>query len=246
MLSTTNFKDVVLNSALACELSYERIYAGEAYATFKTVNRFVKITDGHHVEGMFCTDYNDNLYVVFQGSIGVWDWLDNFKFWKKGVQPYDNKSTPIRVHAGFMAQYKTIRGFVHSHITSTYKKCFNNEIIFCGHSLGGALAVLAGVDCEYNFKYKPTVITFGCPRLGNKAFRDSTNKRIPSTYQFVLNDDIVTNLPPQCFGYKDLSSFTVTEPESKAWWQRTPWGRLWNHDISKYARALRRNMKAVG
>ena len=48
-----------------------------------------------------------------------------------------------------------------------------SEILVTGHSLGGALAVLCGLDLILNpVKYQPSVriITIGGPRVGNENF----------------------------------------------------------------------------
>lgn len=73
------------------------------------------------------------------------------------------------------------------------------------HSLGGAQALLAGMDL-YQRDSRLTasnlsIFTVGCPRVGNPAFAyyvDSTG--IP--FSRSVNDrDIVPHVPPQSFGF---------------------------------------------
>ena len=138
---------------------------------------------------------DDTLYIVYQGSHGRADWIDNFKFWKKDVRkvkPYGNADSDIEVHAGFMEQYKQIRPTIHG--LMKIKKI--KAVVCTGHSLGGALATLTAVDIQYNFPDKNiTCVTFGSPRVGNKAFAESFNKRVPDSWRYVNGDDIVCKVP---------------------------------------------------
>lgn len=60
---------------------------------------------------------------------------------------------------------------------------------FTGHSLGGALAVLAAARVQA----VQGVYTFGAPKVGDRKFADSY--QVP-TYRFVNNKDPVPDLPP--------------------------------------------------
>ena len=62
-------------------------------------------------------------------------------------------------------------------------------VYYTGHSLGGALAVLAASLLE-----PAAVYTFGSPRMGNGQFVDST-RHIP-VYRVVNPRDIVASVPP--------------------------------------------------
>jgi predicted lipase len=73
------------------------------------------------------------------------------------------------------------------------------------HSLGGAQALLAGMDLYQREKRLTatnlSIYTVGCPRVGNPAFAyyvDSTG--IPFS-RSVNNRDIVPHVPPQAFGF---------------------------------------------
>lgn len=64
------------------------------------------------------------------------------------------------------------------------------KIFLTGHSLGGALSLIAAArypeaDCVY---------TFGCPRAGNREFGESIKA---SVFRIVNNNDAITTLPPK-------------------------------------------------
>lgn len=45
-------------------------------------------------------EVKDTLYIYFQGSNSITDWVRNFLF---GKQPYHDMEIPYRVHRGFLA-----------------------------------------------------------------------------------------------------------------------------------------------
>ena len=79
-----------------------------------------------------------------------------------------------------------------------------------GHSLGGALAVLAADRLER----VQGIYTFGCPRVGDQAFVQRLNLPL---YRFINNNDMVTHLPP--FPYQDAGEMQYIDNE----------GRIHNH-----------------
>jgi predicted lipase len=186
------------------------------------IEKFNYHSDGTHVEG-FIGFENDTMYIVFQGSNGKHDWLSNFNFCKRKIVPYDNKESDIRIHSGFINQYKIARTFLHISVNQ-YNEFKNINVV--GHSLGGALAVLCGVDLQYNFSDRNiSVYTFGCPRVGNRAFIESYITRVPRSYHFKNrlkgDNDIVTTVPFELFGYTDFERIQVSgEPQEtdKRWY----------------------------
>lgn len=74
-----------------------------------------------------------------------------------------------------------------------------------GHSYGAALAVLCALDLEYHYPHRDfEVFLFGCPRVGNRAFRKSYNKRVFKTLRVENGNDIVTKVPPTIWGYRHV------------------------------------------
>jgi predicted lipase len=151
----------------------------------------------------FLRKNKDTLWITFRGSDSPRDWKTNFTFWKKTI-PYDNTATKIRVHTGFLNAYKSpsVRDLILAEAARDVR-----TIKITGHSLGAALAVLCAVDVQYN---RPDadieVVLFGCPRVGNRAFALSYNKRVDKTLRVEYGNDVVTKVPPAAFGFRHVGA----------------------------------------
>ena len=151
----------------------------------------------------FLRRHDDTLRITFRGSDSPVDWKTNLSFWKKTI-PYDNTESKIRVHSGFLNAYKSpcVRDLV---LSETARGV--HFIKITGHSLGAALAVLCAVDVQYNRPGADVeVVLFGCPRVGNKAFALSYNKRVNKTVRVENGNDVVTKAPPAIFGFRHVGA----------------------------------------
>lgn len=120
-------------------------------------------------------EFNNFAVVSFRG-IEKWDEFKIIlKFWKKDFGP-------IKAHAGFVDSIKKIS---RSLIKDLEELPRNKRLIFTGHSMGGALALLLSLH------YKPTEIcTYGTPKVaGGEIFRnhfkDIQVRRIKTERDFV-------------------------------------------------------------
>ena len=97
----------------------------------------------------------------------------------------------VNVHSGFLGEIDKLWADIVRDINQHVKGI---PIWVTGHSLGGAMATLAGMRHPFE-----AVTTFGEPRVGfhiNKAFEAKSHSR------YVNGDDPVTKLPPELpFGY---------------------------------------------
>jgi hypothetical protein len=84
------------------------------------------------------------------------------------------------VHTGFYSSWLHTRKVVLPHVSEALKKFPDYKLVLVGHSLGGAIATLAGLDFKAR-GWDPHVTTFGEPRLGNKAFNTYIDERFNIT-----------------------------------------------------------------
>ena len=105
-----------------------------------------------------------------------------------------------RVHLGFHQRLHRSR------ITTQLLRIAPGECRIVGHSMGGAIGVLLAAELVHHPSVptpKCTVITFGCPRVGNKAFSRGFNE-LPSVRHWRIQNgmDPITRVPPA--GYDPL------------------------------------------
>lgn len=239
------------------------VYCQEVYQNFSTI-QFGGLTQPPILIDRKTTDTQcailpdeGGIFIVFRGSESSFDWDTNFatrqeraEFDQKIIQdaivdtedkekvyPYEGGSrSGAMMHRGFVAAYFSVRDEIHDYM----KKHPISTAIVTGHSLGGALATLCAVDIQYNFSDTVKTIeayTFGAPKVGNDGFRDSFNRRVPSSYRFVYGMDIVPELPRWWQGgYRHVDQELRVGP-------RFSWNflsaRFKNHAIASYIEVLR-------
>lgn len=98
--------------------------------------------------------------VRFEGSKSFWDWVMDLYFKKTKVEAYDGSSW--KVHKGFKTAYYSVRNQVLDKCYELYKE--GDKFRLMGHSLGGAMTLIATEDIGWHFKQKVNVITWGAPR----------------------------------------------------------------------------------
>ena len=99
-----------------------------------------------------------------------------------------------RVHEGFMRGLNAVWVDVAGAVTRSGA----TRVWFTGHSLGGALAVLAAD----RFESAAGVYTIGSPRVGDPEFVGSFNARHENrSFRYVNQHDFVTRVPPEAVGF---------------------------------------------
>jgi Lipase (class 3) len=111
-------------------------------------------------------------------------------------------SAPCFVHQGFQRALNSVWDEVHACVTTYRQSHPEGEVCFTGHSLGAALAVLAFSRLADS---NASLLTFGCPRVGNDAFQ----KRVLSQpgkgiVRFVNLNDPVAHVPLESFLYRQV------------------------------------------
>lgn len=94
-----------------------------------------------------------------------------------------------RIHTGFLHAYQQIRDAVRPHVDKLFKEEY--QLYVTGHSLGGALAIVATRDL--NRDNISACYTFGSPKVGNEEFGYAIK---PPIYRVVNAVDAVPRVPP--------------------------------------------------
>lgn len=101
-------------------------------------------------------------------------------------------SDPCLVHRGFQVALNRVWDQVYKLLAQYRRDNPNDEICLTGHSLGGALALLTYSRFRDDHV---SAYTFGCPRVGNTAFRERVSAAGQGHYRCVNFNDLVTHIP---------------------------------------------------
>lgn len=198
------------------------------------------------VQGFFGTFFIEGTeygFIAFAGSNQIRDWIYNIQVHKKKLDKAKNsiksmfsdrlfKFSNVKVHQGFMEMHMSILEKTHDIFDRLTQD--NLQVIITGHSLGGALAVHTANDLSIAFPNRShliTCITFGCPRIGNRRFRNYTNGILDEHIRVIYGNDIVTKLPPLLLGYRHCGQ---KKRYNHKWWKFLP--RITDH--IKYGKIL--------
>ena len=174
-----------------------------------TIGDVINYYEANHTQGFFLN--KDGVkYVIILGSNQLVDWFYNFWF-RLRETPYKKVTRKeIKVHKGFYNSYLKARELILHEVQD------DEKVFVYGQSLGGAIATLAALDIQYNYPEKEIeLMTTGSPKVGNKAFSESFNGRVPNYVRFVYGGDIVTTVPPQWTGYSHVNTETHLGPYRK-------------------------------
>lgn len=147
-----------------------------------------------------------DLYIYFQCSLQLSDWLSNFAFWKRlrKRKPYKGMDVSYKVHSGFLDRWKQVEDIMRE----AFKDENINSINIVGYSHGAALAILCHECawwCRPDLRNKLITFAFGAPRVyGSYFIKKSLKERWINCYIFRNKNDIVTHLPPIIFGYRHV------------------------------------------
>jgi hypothetical protein len=132
--------------------------------------------------------------------------------------PYSVAGT---VHAGFLAQFVDSKSHMYNQMKSMYDAGHRNWLV-TGHSLGGALAVLAAYYLKSTFPHATIdVVTFGAPAAAGPVWTHNYRSKLGHYTASVVNErDTVPCLPP--------SWLWAAQPQmmhyARAWpWERHKW-----------------------
>ncbi|KAJ7487040.1 Alpha/Beta hydrolase protein [Mycena latifolia] len=166
---------------------------------------FDLLTDSHGYVAR--DDTRKEIVVAFRGSVSpanfITDALAVLVDWdtthSKVLAPPGTK-----VHFGFQNAWSTVSEKTLTTVTTELAAHPGYSIVVTGHSLGGAMAALAGITLQMLF---PTTLvrlyTYGQPRTGNAVFATWINTLIgpQRSFRVVHSNDGVPTMVPEMLGY---------------------------------------------
>lgn len=150
---------------------------------------------------------SQTLLISFRGTSSRENIRSDMNAWRVNHPPTRGhllKCTRPLVHEGFLCAWhksnfsKIILNRVIQIVNGDGFHKDSARVILTGHSMGGALAVLASMDiARYCGVASDNIVcyTFGGPRVGNHAFRSEYNATVPNTWQVVNDNDLVPSIP---------------------------------------------------
>ncbi|KAG9296475.1 hypothetical protein G9A89_015067 [Geosiphon pyriformis] len=101
----------------------------------------------------------------------------------------------LKVNKGFLAHFLYIKdAFVQLFLNWMDKAKPLNEVILVGYSLGGVMATLGALTLTILIPDlpKPTIYTYGLPRIGDIPFAKYANEKVRLIRATITNDDVAT------------------------------------------------------
>lgn len=205
------------------------------------------------------TAASDHMIITaFRGTepAEIRDWLSDAT-----TPPWPGPAKTGYIHYGFGEALESVYPAVNDTIAEL--RTNGQSIWFTGHSLGGALAMLAGtrMHLEAPNLTADGIYTYGQPRTCDGVLAAACNKALGRRlYRFVNNNDIVPQLPPEP-AYTHVDSLRYIDGSGKVRESMTLLGGLADrakgltadpfapatdgirdHSISKYVSALGKNL----
>ncbi|KAG5372247.1 Autophagy-related protein 8 [Yarrowia sp. C11] len=128
------------------------------------------------VAGYLSIDHtNEEIVVGFRGSHTLKDWIVDLMILRTAVDKSYPGCDDCEVHQGFYNAYKATLAKFDNDLNKLVAENPGYRVNVVGHSLGGAVALLAATDFK-NRGYNTYLTTFGQPVVGNRAFANYVNE----------------------------------------------------------------------
>jgi triacylglycerol lipase len=146
----------------------------------------------------FVARRDDAVFVSFRGTepLRLAQWAADISYAPSSLLP----NLPGLVHGGFGSLFDNVREAMWNAV-DTLLGDPGTRLFVTGHSLGGALAVLAAADLAFDLQRRKSdvtaVYTYGQPRVGDPEFSAAYDAALKSvTFRYVNDLDIVPHVPP--------------------------------------------------
>ena len=203
----------------------EKVYSEQTDIDFKSLGlKLVKWIEDKKTDTQgFVAIKDKSIYIVWRGSSSKKDFqneasVDKVPFIEAGE----------KVHIGFKSSWEAVKEQTHQALDKALKTLGGEEnidnIIVCGHSLGGAVTTLFAYSIYTIYKSNKIIsCTIGSPRVGNKVFKTNFDKSSIKSLRIVHNLDVVTRTPNIGYHHVNTELRIDDEGKIKKWmvdWQR--------------------------
>jgi hypothetical protein len=184
--------------------------------------------------GIYVDDKSNTVFVAFAGSMTKVDWL-KINADVRAVDMRDVCGEVVgKVHGGFLAAWRGVRAAVLAKLQDVIlRRAGETRVVMCGHSLGGATAMIAAVDVSCRLEERQqknlTVVTFGAPRVGSNAFVSAFDAKIPVSVRVVTVFDPIPQILVSDFSHVKGTSVVTTAFTDNP---------ITAHSLPTYARAI--------
>jgi triacylglycerol lipase len=156
---------------------------------------------------VYVAQNEESIMVAFRGSEapttldGFKDWLltnaNNYLILPAGQSGTEFVAAGVgaRFHRGFLDALETVWAPLSAAVNEAIASK-ERPVWVTGHSLGGALALLAAWRFNRNFVALREVVTFGSPMIGNAAASEAFARELPvKIFRYIDIEDLVPHLP---------------------------------------------------
>lgn len=150
--------------------------------------------------------------VCLRGSNSVIDWKHNFKFGKEPFLSRKHSDPAKKVHSGFFIGHNSVKAKIYRKLNALIDAGGCERILFTGHSAGLTSSLLA-YDFVNEKDLPIEIVTFGTPRLGNKAFADDFDSKMNCT-RIVNDNDLIPLAPLEIMGFRHVGNKLIHMKDS--------------------------------
>jgi hypothetical protein len=171
----------------AAELSCD-IYKQKSRILGNYKHKGIKVIEKNRHPIVLTLREDKDLYVTFRGCKDMNEFLKCIN--TTLVRP--DSSYDIKINKVFWETYMEVKGELEN-VFASHDMTDVSNIVFTGHSKGGAIAQIASslLENKYTIGKRKHCITFGAPYVGDKGFQERIEQTIHEHKRVVAQGDII-------------------------------------------------------